>query len=285
MQPTDGHVGPPTFKYQCARFDEIQVVAETVQAHKLFFRKMQLTTRKAKALQGIGVDHDRVVCALAVKTLRSQKSVRLLGEASLAGDAMALARVALENAIVLIWILKGPATERLDTYSVAAAVTHQRWREVLKEYFPEDANVDAVKPHSDQAASISEEVFDDIHTTWAVFQNDKGKFVKTTAKEMFREANEQPEGSSSFAYDAPYFEGSAYVHSAPASAEAIVRALKPSRYFTLDVVPNDGLLRAQALMIANVAAVAALQALDSYCGGHFAADLHTVAIKLGASDT
>ena len=156
---------------------------------------------------------------------------------------------------------------------------------MLKEYFPENADADTVKPQSDQAASISEEAFADIHTTWAVFQNENGKFVETTAKEMFREANEQPEGSSSFAHDAPYFEESAYVHSAPASAEAIVRALKPSWFFTLEAEPYDGLLGARALMIANVAAAAALQALDSYCGGQLAADLHEVAIKLWASDT
>lgn len=117
--------------------------------------------------------------------------------------------------------------------------------------------------HAD-AAEISRHLFNDAHTTWAIFPNDKGKLAPVTAKQMFIGVSRKTE--SRFAYDAPYFDASSFVHSGPDSTRRLAAQLTRHERFTVTVSPADAELSARAMGVANVSAALALAAFAEYTG-------------------
>jgi hypothetical protein len=66
------------------------------------------------------VDRDRAMNALLAKAIHTAKAIRHLCDGGFSGDAYALARVLLvENAVIMGWVIRGPATIRLDTFCLA----------------------------------------------------------------------------------------------------------------------------------------------------------------------
>src|SRR5262245_61608344 len=111
--------------------DELLKLCDRVDAAKIYFRAPSAPTRKMPGSLGsrVVVDRDRAFCALLVKAIHTSKAVRVLAKNGFSGDALALTRVLLENAVVMTWLIHGPGTARLDTFCLADAPRRNRWLE------------------------------------------------------------------------------------------------------------------------------------------------------------
>lgn len=249
--------------------DCLVALSATIDREAIYFRSPLPPTRAMPdSVTGrVVVDRDRALCALLGKAVHTSQAVRLLAENGLSGDAFSLARVLLENAVVMSWLIHGPATVRLDTFCLADAPIKARWLEIVEQYYadsPELASKLATIKQSD-AREISQQLFNDAHTAWAIFPNEKGKLMPVTVKQMFAGASDAPQ-SSSFAYDAPYFDASSFVHSGPESTRRLAVQLKRERRFTMSLTPTDSELSARAMNVANVSLALALAAFAEYTG-------------------
>jgi hypothetical protein len=261
----------PSLSFSFALHDELIALADRIALSRTFFRKPARPTRAVAGSETASkrplVDRDRHMCGLAIKARKTSEAVRHLCEMRFGEDAMALARVALENAVVMAWLIRGPARERLDTFCLAAAPARNRWLEILALYYKDEPGVlERVANLRDaDVDTIATALFDDSHTTWAYFPNAKGKLAPVSAKEMFLGANdERPE--TVFAYDAVYFDTSAYVHSGPASLRAINDRLESSEIFIVPSENSPDELCERAMGVTIVALALALAALDEYAG-------------------
>src|SRR4051794_15598584 len=98
--------------------DRLVALTATIDTEAIYFRSPLPPTRAMPdSVTGrVVVDRDRAFCALLGKAVHTSQAVRLLVENGLSGDAFSLARVLLENAVVMSWLIHGPATVRLDTF-------------------------------------------------------------------------------------------------------------------------------------------------------------------------
>src|SRR5258708_18235170 len=98
--------------------EELLKLSGEVDKAKAFFRKPSSPTRKLpSAMSGrVVVDRDRAMNALLAKAIHTAKAIRHLCDGRFSGDAYALGRVLLENAVIMAWVIRGPATIRLDTF-------------------------------------------------------------------------------------------------------------------------------------------------------------------------
>jgi hypothetical protein len=155
-----------------------------------------------KSFEGGVVHHNalqRVVGAnaLLMKAIHTAKAIRHLCDGGFSGDAHPLGRVLLENAVIMAWVIRGPATVRLDTFCLEDTPRKNRWLDIVEQYYADHPELAAkIEPIKDaDADTISRALFKDAHTTWPIFENENGKLAPVTVKDMFFGTSDKPQDS------------------------------------------------------------------------------------------
>ena len=73
-----------------------------------------------------GVTLDPLVCALAIKAATTKRALLAVCELGDGDNALALARVLLENACLLEWLIRGDGQRRLEAYAMFISVQAER---------------------------------------------------------------------------------------------------------------------------------------------------------------
>ncbi len=229
-----------------------------------------------------GVDTDRVFCALAIRAAATKESIVLLCEAGHGEGAVALARVLLENAVLMAWQRLDPGRERLETYILFTSALHERGVETLEHFrseFPHLFDEDEEPTQSDPShRAVTEAVFHDRDDTWAWFPDpDKpGKLKKITVAQMFRDVMEKTDPNArTIEYDVMYHLGSQVIHTAPFSLRGLLARVRASKTFFLEPLHSTD-SRLMALAISNVAMIVVLKTADDYIGLDLEADLEEI---------
>jgi hypothetical protein len=225
-----------------------------------------------------GVDTDRVFCALAIRAAATKDSVALLCEAGHGESAMALARVLLENAMLMAWQRLGRGRERLETYVLFVSALRERnvrtmteLRAALPHVFDGREPVESDPRHR----ATADAVFGDDHT-WAWFPNDAGTLTKTSIAQMFRDVMERVDRRAvTVEYDLMYHLGSQEIHSGPYALSYLLAGLKDSQAFFLEPRHAES-SRVIALAISNIAMLAVLNTVDDYVGLDMEKDLQAI---------
>jgi hypothetical protein len=209
-------------------------------------------------------DNDRTVCALAIKAATTKRTIAGLCKDGSGDDAMCLARVIIENAVLMGWMLNEPERTRLQTYILFSGVLRERLVEIVAKFYGDNPDlVESVRQTADPyRQAIAREVFGGKHDTWAYFPSltRPRKLQRVGIKDMFLEVTGERD---SFAYELPYVRGSQFVHSGPLSIFEIARTLKNRDVFCLEPIPSPE-PASEALAISNVGMLLALAALDDY---------------------
>jgi hypothetical protein len=211
------------------------------------------------------VDRDRAISGLTNKAGRTHGAIRLLVDAGLIVDALALSRVMMENVFVLSWILQDSGL-RLDIYVLADELFRRHLAEVTIEHYDHnpqmctDAKARLADKRSERLAKALEGSWD----AWAR-REDNGKLIPIGARGMFHDLGVVgPDGKkNSFAYDVPYFMQSHHVHSTIFSQRAF--DLGASRVFRLDLMPSQSKAN-EVVNAANLFMVQALADFSTYTG-------------------
>ncbi len=189
-----------------------------------------------------GVVRDNAVCALANKGCNTHASVRTLTDAGNGDDAMVLARVLLETAVIFRWMMIDQPY-RLDLYCLSSALFTRRWTQLVVQHFSHESRVvaDANAALTAEDSTVVQAAFGNAHYKWARERQSDGKFFDYSFKDMLEEI-EKAEGTSAtknFMYDVSYFMHSAHAH---ATADGIrqFRTLGRERYFTCELGLNHG---------------------------------------------
>jgi hypothetical protein len=255
--------------------DELKKLYSEVENYGAFFRKMDRPSRRIAFETGSStfsvVDRDKAVLALSCKAIRTKAAIRTLAVAGMGDDAMALARVVLENCVILAWMLAEPhGVSRLDTYCLANAAIRTRVEGVIETHYDDNpdlrASVKSVVDGLDRA--IADELFNDFYTTWAWFPDEpkSQQPKKISLRQMFLElSNTEPDGiKKSFAYDMVYFQASEFIHSGPSSLTRIGRGLSGRTFALTDNA--DDYLSSTAMLVGNLATYLVVRLLFGYIG-------------------
>jgi hypothetical protein len=101
-----------------------------------YFRKPAKATRIPDSLKKddavLVVDRDRIICALLNKLANTKVAIMGLAEGGHGDDAYALARVAIENSIIVAWLLQEDQAVRLDTYGLFTASHRARLKRPMR---------------------------------------------------------------------------------------------------------------------------------------------------------
>jgi len=229
-----------------------------------------------------GVDTDRVFCALAIRAAATKESIVLLCEAGHGEGAIALARILLENAVLMAWQRLGPGRERLETYVLFTSALHERGVETLDHFRSESPHLfdeDEEPRRSDPGhRAVTEAVFLGRDDTWAWFPDpDKpGRLKRITVAQMFRDVMEKTDPKArTIEYDVIYHLGSQVIHTAPFGLGGLLARLKASKTFFLQPLHSTD-SRLVALAISNVAMIVVLKTADEYIGLDLEADLEEI---------
>src|SRR3954454_23866682 len=114
-----------------------------------------------------GVLRDYVVCALANKGCNTHASVRMLTDAGNGDDAMVLARVLLETAVVFRWMMIDPVY-RLDLYGLSSKLFERHWAHLAVEHFSDQPDVvaNAKAALTVDESALVQAAFGNVHYRW-----------------------------------------------------------------------------------------------------------------------
>jgi hypothetical protein len=247
--------------------DTLQSLCSRLKAQRIYFRR---PTKAHQRLQSdiptptVAItDRDRVICGLAAKAAQTHQAIGALATANLPSDAMALARVMMENVFSLSWILQDVEL-RADLYYLSPSLSRRRLAEmVVQHYTHRPKFVEQAKAFlaNKQIESLSER----LSGTWDKWarRDADGKLIPIGARGIFLDlGNTLPDGTkTSFAYDVMYFTHSHHVHSTMDSLDTIFKEAT----FTLSP-PNSDALTLVALNSANVFLIQALADIEKYVG-------------------
>jgi hypothetical protein len=172
----------------------------------IYFRRPARSTRIPDQLKNSGrypaVDRDRIVSALVTKGAGTHRAVLSLAAQDDGDNAYALARILLENSLILMWLLGGEDWRvRIDTYALHMAAYHARTRELAELYWPEQS----LPPRPEALEWLSTELFNDGWSSWARLpMQEGGKLEKKTLERMSYEMTPQGEDGkrrNSLVYD------------------------------------------------------------------------------------
>lgn len=264
---------------------KIEALYARVDAHGAYFRGLMkvdpVFRRPVGAAPGTRVD--LLVCGLAVKAATTKRAVLLLCESGDGDNALALARVLLENACLLEWLIRGEGRRRLEAYALFLSVAHERI-------------VETIKRHADRFIAAGAESLPESdpyhHDIWThIFRDRKGNPTKSerptwdfndetrTGKpasvgDMFREIAKisEEDEAPSFEYDVLYGAmGSDVVHSGPFHALRMHRLMGNGRFFLRPEPMID--YRTIALASSNSAMFLVLDAYSQFIGLDLKTDL------------
>ena len=248
---------------------DIGALYPRVAAAKCYFRwpAPDTTQQRVPGSPRAVVYRDETICALVNKLVTTQHAVFTLCELSLGDDAYALSRVALENAVVVAWILDSDRwPERIDVYANSYSQAQVRLDRVIRNHQP---NTVAAQTVADATTEDDRAVFDDLFDgKWLPWAVDGGKTwsFKDMAREVF---------DSHFFYDRIFFETSWYVHSAVRSCLDIAGELREDNCYSLKVRYNRR-TATFALFLSNTAALVALSALQKRTPLGLATDIDAI---------
>lgn len=208
------------------------------------------------------VDGDRLFAALVSKAASTHKSIKLLIDAGAPEDALALARILIENGVVISWIRQNEA-ERLDAYWASLSLHQQRQADVIAEYYGA-TNPDIVKAAREAAddSKLLADLLGGKHHQWArKYDSAKGQFVSLNAYDLFEEVFKQPGVPRPMMYDLAYFRESAYVHSSIAS---LINLFDWTGRKVTIVTNNSDTDRKEALGVANLVMALIMNEFQGY---------------------
>lgn len=190
-----------------------------------------------------GVVRDRAVCALANKGCNTHASVRTLTDAGNGDDAMVLARVLLETAVIFRWIMIDQPY-RLDLYCLSSGLFRRRWTQLAVQHFSHEPGVvaDANAAFTAEDSAVVQAAFGNALYRWARERQSDGKFLDYSVGDMVKdiEKAEATSATKDFMYDVSYFMHSAHAH-ATADGMRQFRTLGREQFFTCELGFNDGL--------------------------------------------
>jgi hypothetical protein len=221
---------------------EIEALYSRIEAHSAFFRGMVQTDPTIPHPPGMvrGVQLARIACAIAIKAATTKRAVLALCELVDGDNALALARVLLENACLFEWLIRGDGRRRFEAYAMFTSVAHERIVEIFGRHRNRflGAGAEAITSDADHRAVWNYTFRDGAgkptkshRPTWEFDRtNGKGKPIPTA--DTFREI----EGT--FEYDVLYGElGSDIVHTGPFSLARTLQALGNRQTFILQPKP------------------------------------------------
>jgi uncharacterized protein DUF5677 len=254
----------------------IEALYPRIEQQTAYFRVMMPGDRAFPQVPGktAGVRLDPVVCALAIKAATTKRAILAVCELGDGDNALALARVLLENACLLEWLIRGDGRRRLEAYVMFMSVEHERIVGTIDRH--EDRFIAAgatweVKSDPYHRA-ISKHVFGDKKShrpTWE-FDRMTGKGAAVSVHDVFREI---ADGKHSFEHDVLYgVLGSDIVHSGPFSLSRIQHAIGNRPTFVLQPMPVSDMCSI-ALASSNAAMFLVLDSLTEYLGLDLSAEL------------
>jgi hypothetical protein len=167
--------------------EAIEALYPEVEKHAAYFRDWVTVSPMIPRLQGLpsATDNDHVFCALAIRAATTKRALFRLATDGDGDTAMVLARVILENAVLMAWMLKGQGRVRLETYILFGAVLSERLVEIVEKYYADNAALLAMARNKTDpyARAIASDVFGGRDDTWAYFPNpDKPGRLKRVTK-------------------------------------------------------------------------------------------------------
>jgi len=207
----------------------LQTLAARVAAERIYFRDPVRAQERFQApipTQRYAVsDRDRVVCGLVAKATQTHAAIGLLAKGNLAQDALALARVMMENVFSVSWILQEPEF-RTDLFFLSSTLFRRHLAELVITHYT----------HRPDAVARAKKLLEDEHAVdlatrlagswdkWARRDED-GRLVPIGARGIFLDLGVKlADGTKqSFAYEVMYFAHSHQIHSTADSLDAIYR--------------------------------------------------------------
>ena len=239
--------------------EEIVSLYPRIAEAKCYFRAPSLDTTQQTTGGTVGgrrrafVDRDRAICGVVNKLVTTQRAIFLLCESDMGDDAYALSRIALENAVIVAWLLNEEQwPERIDIYANSYTQAKVRLDAVAQKHHGGTEAARSLRESiTAEDNTIVEELFNGQWQKWAIVKGRTWTF-KDMAEEVF-------EGD--FFYDRIVLETSWFVHSGLRSCVDIIAELRRDDCYSLEVRYNKN-TATHALFLANTAALVALTALD-----------------------
>jgi len=209
---------------------------------RIYFRRQDKSSRQSRHKASeriIGVERDRMICALLNKAANTKRAIVTLCDTDLSDDAMSLCRVLLENSVQLQWMLHDDWVSRVDTYSLFAAALSRRIANVSIEHFSgTDLDELARTTLADTAAAAAvDDVFSGKWMDWARFDDPArpGKIKIVKLRDMIEELDPKHVGMDTghVAFAGAYLDGCHYVHSLPPSLLYILKDLENAATYEL----------------------------------------------------
>jgi hypothetical protein len=260
---------------------EIESLYPRVEQHAAYFRGMARVDPTLPHPPGVvgGTRLDPLVCALAIKAATTKGAIVAMCSHGDGDNALVLARVLLENACLLEWLIRGEGRRRLEAYAMFTSVAHERIVGTVNRH---KSRFVAAGAESDISSdpyhrAIWTHVFREKNgnpskserPTWE-FDPITGKGEVASVKKLFREIAGAEE---SFEYDVLYGAlGSDIVHSGPFSLARTLHGLGNRQTFVLRPTPNADLCTI-ALASSNTAMFLVLDAFTQYIGIDLATEL------------
>ena len=212
------------------------------------------------------VDRDRVVCKLANKAANTHRAIAVLCDAQLADDAYALARVLMENAIVLAWMCHRDWVNRVDAFDLFEARLKERLTHVITTNFkdtPEASQAQAMWDGLDREALVSEAMYS-TQLKWACMPDSErpGKLKTWDIKEMFTEVDP---AVGPIAHALSFSDTSHFIHSTVWGIRNFKAEIAQEDVYRLSARPRSEQVRL-ALMLSSTWMLVVINTLDQFTG-------------------
>ncbi|MBI3048078.1 MAG: hypothetical protein HYY76_07170 [Acidobacteria bacterium] len=229
-------------------FDALRQILPTFRSARAWLRDADYFSHRIKSFVAPGVQitkgvvRDNAVCAVANKGCNTHASVRMLTDAGNGDDAMVLARVLLETAVIFRWMMIDQPY-RLDLYCLSSALFKRRWTQLAVQHFSHESRLvaDAKAALSAEDSAVVEAAFGNVAYRWTRERQLDGTFVEYSFEAMLKDI-QKADGTSAtndFMYDVSYFMHSAHAH-ATADGMRQFKTLGREQFFTCQLGFNDG---------------------------------------------
>lgn len=238
---------------EMAVYRELTAFYAWAETAKWYFRKPETSRHNA----GYVIPRDKVICSLVRKLVSTQEAIHTLCEVELCNDALALSRMAFENAVTIGWMLHGEDwQERVDLY---VHYLHKVQVEG-KKYF------DKHDPESEHAKRVHQQVYDsDYEMADRLFPKRSGwaRGKNGESLNFYQMASEVLEAQPEQAYYLFYKTPSGAVHSDVSNTRPILESIMKFECFSFGVWRNVDAAH-EALGNGNLAARIMLRSLERH---------------------
>lgn len=220
----------PQYPTEKAVHEELTAFYTWAERAKWYFRKPKTSRHSAEYI----IPRDEVICALVRKLVSTQEAIYRLCEAELCNDALALSRMAFENAITIAWVLdRDDWQQRVDLYVHYLQRVQADRRKYFDKYDPDTEHAKRVREQTDEANNeIASRLFPG-QSGWA--RDKSGKRIN-----FHQMATNVLQTSSQQAYELFYGIPSGAVHSDISSTRPILEDMMKREYFSFGVWRDVG---------------------------------------------